>query len=72
MSLLNGMLACCTCLACWRALRALRAGVLHVLTDFKRWHAGRALKNSVLDNLKLMKCFLDVFDHGALVNCALY
>ena len=41
----------------WRAWRALKIGVLH--------------KMACLACLKLIKCFLDVFDQTALVNCGL-
>ena len=47
-----------------RALRALLAWRAYVL--------GVLHKIACLACLKLMKCILDVFDHGALVNCGLY
>ena len=52
-----GVLACFTCLRAWRALHARVVYELGVLKCL-----------ACLACLILIKCFLDVFDHGALVN----
>ena len=87
MSLLNDVLACSACSRTWRARLPYELGVLHkmaCLACFKKWRAWRALKTDVLGLLhkmacltysayfKLMKCFLDVFAHGTLVNCEFF
>ena len=50
----------------WRALRVRVLGVLQKIGVLGVLH-----KIACLVCLKLMKCFLDVFDQGALVNCGL-
>ena len=84
-SLLNGELSCPRALLALRALRAgvliysrawrsLRARVLGVLTcSCASWNGILCVlhKMTCLAYLKLMKCFLDVFDQGAFVNCGL-
>ena len=62
----------------WRASKNCIPDVLHkvaFLTCFVKWRAWRASKNCVLGKLykmeclKLLNCFLGVFDQGTLVNC---